>query len=102
MVDRKKYQDWRKQTRRKTSINSEVRRLNSQFQREARKYKEKFIKEKSQEKHTNEYDQDSKLIWLFIPKTDVFKCKNTEKITGKSTILEICKKYKAELYKTNK
>jgi hypothetical protein len=43
-------------------MNSEVRRLNSQFQREAKKYKEKLIKEKSQEKHTKEYVPDSKLI----------------------------------------
>jgi hypothetical protein len=83
--------------------------LNSEFQREARKDKERFIKEKCrdlEEKARKKRPRDivrtiRELTRQFIPKTGAFKGKNGELITEKEKILERWKEYTTELYKTS-
>ena len=84
--------------------------MNSEFQREARKDKERFIKEKCcdlEEKAQKKRPRDvfrtiRELTRQFIPKTDALKEKSEELITEKENILERWKEYTKELYKTNK
>jgi hypothetical protein len=88
---------------------AEVRRLNSEFQREARKDKDMLIKEKCrdlEEKAQKIRPRDmfrtiTELTRQFIPKTGAVKGKNGELIMEKEKILERWTDYTPELYKTN-